>query len=658
MTPSPACAPGEHPLAARTVTRTRTPGAHEQRPPVFTPWTEPGPPDDLIEIPDEFEITEDDLYDDLPPMSKVDALEWELWSGVDQDEAEREMLRREAPAWVFLPPGAELAAALENVRPQCLSPMALIEFIKAAERLAAWSAAMKASGMASFYRQRKAEAAEVSRPAAIDSSGRPVDPERSWAAEIGAALHLSTNTTVRHMETALHLTGPLGATLTAVRTGSLTWSKALAISESTRGLSDHDAQAVESHVLRRASSQTNANLRKSLRTQVAKHAAETEADRHRAATQERTCKIVPLANGMAGLWIVHTADKVQEMYVAVRAMADLAKRDDSVGAPTGPPSQRATSQPAASQPATSQPATSQPARSNRPASSEQPVSQETCEEATGDNESHQPAPADNGAPQSPEDTNGPDDQQPPKRTAEQCRADAVADLFGHILSNGLDWLGRRLPDQHRRKPHIEVLIPASTLLGLDDDPCELSGYGPIPASLARQISADGTWRRLLTDPMNGTVLEASTTRHDPGALVSETLLARHPVCAWPGCNRSSRECDRDHGTPFAASGQTSLAGLAPFCEYHHVIKDTPEWGWATTNHPDGSVTLTTPTGHRYTTVPPARGPVLGSGPPARGTVAGTEPPNRGPAARTEPPTRSTVVGSGSAPSTGTDPPPF
>ncbi|TCO47452.1 hypothetical protein EV646_1051, partial [Kribbella antiqua] len=29
----------------------------------------------------------------------------------------------------------------------------------------------------------------------------------------------------------------------------------------------------------------------------------------------------------------------------------------------------------------------------------------------------------------------------------------------------------------------------------------------------------------------------------------------------------------------------------------------------TTSHPDGSITLTTPTGHRHTTVPPARGPI-------------------------------------------------
>ena len=38
--------------------------------------------------------------------------------------------------------------------------------------------------------------------------------------------------------------------------------------------------------------------------------------------------------------------------------------------------------------------------------------------------------------------------------------------------------------------------PASTLLGLDDDPCELTGYGPIPADLGRRIAANGTWRRL------------------------------------------------------------------------------------------------------------------------------------------------------------------
>ncbi len=507
------------------------------------------PPDDLPDPQDPRPpryVGEEDWYDDLPPMSRVDGLEWELWAGVEQDEAEREMLRLKAPAWVFLPPGAELAAALEELRPQCESPIALIEAMKAAARMEAWAAAIKTAAMASFCRQRKAQATEIPRPTQIDSSGRPIDPERSWTAEVGAALRLSTNTAARHIDTALHLTGTLAATHTALRCGALSVAKALAISEATRALPVEAAQAVEAHVLRRAPGQTHANLTASLRRQVAKYTTHDAADRHRAAVAERTCKIVPLADGMAGLWVVHTADKIQQMWVVVQAMADLAKRG---------------------------------------------TSETTTTEST------------TAAGMTP---SGPIRDE---RTAEQRRADVVADVFEYMLHNGLDWLGRRLPDRHRRRPHIEVLIPVTTLLGVDDDPCDLSGYGPVPAEMARRIAGDGTWRRLLTDPVNGSVLEASTHRHDPGAVVSETLLARHPVCAWPGCNRTSRECDRDHATPFRQSGRTSLTGLVPYCEYHHVVKDTPAWGWKSTAHPDGSVTLTAPTGHRYTTVPPARGPI-------------------------------------------------
>src|SRR5262245_6788382 len=184
------------------------------------------PPDDLVDPDDPgcpgF-FREEDLYDELlpaVPMSKVDALEWELWAGVDQDEAERAMLRRKAPGWVFLPPGAELAASLEPVRPQYESPIALIELMRAASRLSSWAESIKTAAMASFFRQRKAQSAELPRPSQTDASGRPVDPERSWVAEIAAALHLSTNTAARSVDTALHLTGPLTETLTALRSGA------------------------------------------------------------------------------------------------------------------------------------------------------------------------------------------------------------------------------------------------------------------------------------------------------------------------------------------------------------------------------------------------------------------------------------------------------
>ncbi|TDC14249.1 DUF222 domain-containing protein, partial [Kribbella albertanoniae] len=350
MTIHSACAPDEQMLAGSFARRaggrfTLVPPPDSRPAGTFFPPSEPyQPPDDVYdnllyaddpEAPTVF--SEEDVYDDdLPPMSAVDQLEWELWASADQDEAELFMLRQSAPAWVFLPPGGDLAAALEETRPQCLSPMALIEYIKATSRLASWAEAMKAGAMATFFRQRKAQEAETPRPEVIDSSGRPVDPERSWAAEIGAALHLSTNTVAQHIETALHLTGPVAATLTALRTGAISWSKALAISEATRGLSDEDAKSVETHVLRRAASQTNANLRRSLRTQVAKHQASAEADGHRNAVRERTCKIVPLPNGMAGLWIVHTADQIQQMWVAIQASSDLAKRPTPAPTTTSP----------------------------------------------------------------------------------------------------------------------------------------------------------------------------------------------------------------------------------------------------------------------------------------------------------------------------------
>ncbi len=273
-------------------------------------------------------------------FSRVDAVEWELWDGVDQDEAERELLRRAAPPWVFLPPGGELATELEETRPEAMSPIALIELMKAATKLSGWAEAIKVAAAASFYRQRQAEHRESPRPVQLDSKGRPIDPERSWHAEIALALGLSKETVGRRVDTALRLTSTLSATHSALRCGALTWGKALAISEATSELSDDAARAVEAHVLKRASSQTHKNMLESLRRQVAKHTTREAADKHRAAVAERTCKIVPLADGMAGLWIVHTADKIQQMWVAIQAIANLAKREGLTPCkpPTGAPS--------------------------------------------------------------------------------------------------------------------------------------------------------------------------------------------------------------------------------------------------------------------------------------------------------------------------------
>ncbi|HEY3632300.1 MAG TPA: DUF222 domain-containing protein, partial [Jatrophihabitantaceae bacterium] len=80
------------------------------------------------------------------------------------------------------------------------------------------------------------------------------------------------------------------------------------------------------------------------------------------------------------------------------------------------------------------------------------------------------------------------------RTSDQRRADALVDLGVAALHDPL------LPKAQGMRPSIQVAVALSTLLGADEQPGELAGHGPIPASVARRLAADesGTWRRLYT----------------------------------------------------------------------------------------------------------------------------------------------------------------
>ena len=490
---------------------------------------------DGVVSPDPDDLDAGDLIPFRPgPASRVEVLEWELCGADERDEAEAAMLAARAPGWVRLPPGGGLAAALEGVRPSVESPVALIEVMRACDRQVAWLESVKVAAVAAFTAHRAREAATEPYARVVDNAtGRPMDPARSCAAELAAALKVAPNTIGPWVDNARRLVGDLPEAYRALRCGAITLSKALALLDTTSHLPAPVQRAVARRVLERGPRQTHAQFRASLRRAVARVDVRREAERHRDALADRQCRRIDLPDGMAGLWVTHSADTIQQAWIAIRALADRANTDD------------------------------------------------------------------------PADT----------RTAEQRRADAAVDVFGHILANGVDWLERPLPVRQRRRPHIEVTVAATTLLGLDDQPGELAGYGPIPADLARRIATDGTWRRLLTDPATGAVIEAATTRHDPPAQVSETLLARHPRCAWTGCHRPARDCDRDHGIKHRHSGQTTLADLRPFCEYHHVIKDNDHWGWRIENHPDGSTRITAPTGHIYITHPPARDPAHDDPPP-------------------------------------------
>jgi hypothetical protein len=91
-------------------------------------------------------------------------------------------------------------------------------------------------------------------------------------------------------------------------------------------------------------------------------------------------------------------------------------------------------------------------------------------------------------------------------------------------------------------------MPFSTLIGADDQPCELVGHGPIPADLAREIAADAVLKRLVYNPLSGTVLDygRTTYRPRPGWPISCgpatcTAAARSAAAApWTGTSTTSR----------------------------------------------------------------------------------------------------------------------
>lgn len=159
----------------------------------------------------------------------------------------------------------------------------------------------------------------------------------------------------------------------------------------------------------------------------------------------------------------------------------------------------------------------------------------------------------------------------------------------------------RPPTSRRRRARADVVVAATTLLGLDEQPGELPGYGPIPAELARRLAAGATWRRILTDPATGTILDVGRTRYRPPAGLDSHVRTRDQRCTFPGCRVPATLCDLDHTVPYPA-GPTADLNLGPDCRHHHRGKH--EAGWTLAQTEPGTFTWTLPSGHTYTTQPP------------------------------------------------------
>ena len=109
----------------------------------------------------------------------------------------------------------------------------------------------------------------------------------------------------------------------------------------------------------------------------------------------------------------------------------------------------------------------------------------------------------------------------------------------------------------------------------------------VPAMTAWALAAGGTWRRLVTDPASGTVLDVGRTRYRPPVGLADLVRARDKTCVFPTCQAPASRCDIDHLTAWSQGGTTSLDNLVVLCQAHHRLKHTP--GWALTRDRDSGV---------------------------------------------------------------------
>ena len=235
---------------------------------------------------------------------------------------------------------------------------------------------------------------------------------------------------------------------------------------------------------------------------------------------------------------------------------------------------------------------------------------------------------------------------------------------------------------------VEIRVGLATLLGLDERPGEIPGWGPVLPEVARDLVGRyrrAPWRFAVVDN-EGHLLLAGTTRHRPEGILpiaeggvvelhitAEMLAALDPAthpewatviadiaaqfagrkrhraaldahprsrhargpllrhiqvrdrtCVAPGCRRPARRCDADHTHSYAEGGATTEANVGPLCPRHHALKHCG--GWQLRQPRPGHFHWRSPLGEQYMT----RGePIM---PPLPAPVPG--PPPAGPAAST------------------------
>ncbi len=152
---------------------------------------------------------------------------------------------------------------------------------------------------------------------------------------------------------------------------------------------------------------------------------------------------------------------------------------------------------------------------------------------------------------------------------------------------------------------IQLVMTDRTLLRGDHQPAHLSGYGSIPAFLARRLvrEADRSWvRRLFTAPTTHDLVATDSRRRLFAGSLRRLVVLRDQTCSTPWCDAPVAHVD--HVRPAREGGPTSAENGQGLCEACNYVKESGGWRADVVRLAGRAVEITTPTGHRYRSRPP------------------------------------------------------
>ena len=204
------------------------------------------------------------------------------------------------------------------------------------------------------------------------------------------------------------------------------------------------------------------------------------------------------------------------------------------------------------------------------------------------------------------------------RSRDQIRADLAADLL-HSRTDEHGRVGAVGVKTGPVKTKVFVTIPIGVLTGESAGPdgkcalCGGSGFPeqarivgdePLDPLTAKQLFLDAkAFHRVIYDPIHSVVLDLERNSRRASRAQRDWLTLQHGTCARDGCTRLAIDAEIDHIIPWAKGGRTNLADLRPLCGLDHDVgrhKTLIRYR----SRADGTVQITTPTGHRSDPPPP------------------------------------------------------